>query len=1369
MYTVNVYDANVTYTTNLGNLIKLEREKRGWEQADLAARLSVKQQTVSRWEKGNSRPQYDDVLKVADLFSGDVYEWLAKAGYDIDEPDISLTPYLPLHNLSAEKFEFFSRDLIQALNPGADVNRYGTPGHKQDGIDIYARLSGSILDYQCKRQKQFGPADIKKAVTKTTFKAKHHYLLLSRTASTPARKQILNHSQWSLWDREDISAKVRGLPKDEALRLVDTYFPGKRKSFLGEDEPSPWFTPDQFYLPLADRLKLFSHGWKFVGRQKEQELLKEFEKQVTTQAIFISGRGGIGKSRLLREWAQEAGKLGNVRFVSPGSEIEAKDIELLPTGPSYLVIDDAHERADILAILNGVARTRSEMKILLSTRPYGISRLKDELSRSGITYDSEKIITLNDLTVEDAKLLSTEILSDPSVGGDVQYAQKIAEITKDCPLATVIGSRLVGEGTIKPDLLKNEKRFREERLSRFRDVIAGEIGGSDATSIHDLLEFLAMVQPFNPSDPEFKEAAEKLFEKPFDKIIRDISALEDAGVLLRRGNRLRIIPDLLADYIRADASYDERSNKPTGYADRVFTVLKNKLATNLLVNISQLDWRLAADGAQSSVLNEVWSNLKDQFKKAKVYERASILEALGKVSYYQPEQALEFIRLALDEPSEEVEAEFEGLGLTETPYRVVIEKIPPILRYVAYNVDHLIEALDILKQLAEKDERSTNPRPDHPIRVLQDLASIEPGKPGAYNEAVTTHAIGWLHEPAVGKFSPFDVLDQLLQTEGHTSESKGFSIIMKPFTVRPEAVAGIRQRIVDAAFEVINNKPLNEGMRALKTLSASLSYPMGILGRNISNEDRASWDPGIVTVLQGLAKVVTDPKLDPLIAVEVRGAVSWLAGYGSEVSKPEAKKVLESIPTTLDHELSRAIVDSWGWTFKDDGQPGRDEETLIKWRVELIEKLLAEYKDNLPNLISKLEERITAVNEAKMTRYADAGPFLGELMKLSPDLTTVLGKYLLDNPSSPLIHWFGAVVTVMAEQDRDASLALVKDALEKEDVAFPQTVARALGWGIRLEVVPEEIQFIQKLALSSDGWVRKNIVRAMTRFPKESKSTAIDILLSINITDSKDIADEVLGEFEDRNGAYKSEDLSDKQVQQILSNLVKCPSIDDYNINLFLSKVSFTHPVLTLKLLTDRIEYKEQNEGLEDYQPLPFEWRRSESLRFHETDQYEQSLRTVRNWATVETGNWIRFHYGADLFKLISAGFDSTTLKVLEEWIMSSNERQLEAAAALLGEAKKTFVWENQQFVVDILDQAQKYGSTCYNRVCSALHTSVIQGGKSGTPGQPFPEDLAQRDRSYEIMSKLPPGSPAQRFYKMLYEEAIIEIKRDTYDELDSD
>lgn len=1348
--------------SNLGKLIKSEREKRGWEQADLAAMLKRGQQTISRWEKGNSRPRQDDLLKLAKIFSGDEDVWLTAADYQPEAPDISLAPFLPIFNLAPENFELFSRDLVQAIHLTASVHRYGVPGNDQEGIDLYADcLDKKVFDYQCKRHKQFGPADIDEAVKTTILKANKHYLLLTRRATAEARKAIRKYKNWDLWDLEDVAAEIRRLPQDDALRIVDTYFPGWRKKFLGKNDPSPWLPPEDFFSPLMSKLKIFSHGWSFVGRKKEIESLQNFYKQDDLRAIILSGRGGIGKSRLLREWTSKLPGSTKVVFLSERIEVSPQDYEFLPKGPAYLVIDDVHDRADMLTILSSLARTRPEIKLVLSTRPYGVTRLQDEMVQSGVTFDRDQSIYLNDLTVEDAKNLSEEILI--AVNGDKNYAQRIAEITKDCPLATVVGSQLVGKGQIKPEVLNNDEEFRQQLMRSFRNIVAGQIGTSNPEAVCDLLNLISLIQPINSLDPHFQQLAEKLLGQKDDHILRNVNALEDAGVLLKRGSKLRIVPDLLADYIRADVSYDEKNNRPTGYADKVFDNAQNELATNLLVNISQLDWRLSSSGVQASLLAEVWTNLKKQFRKAKIYERSAILTALEKIAYYQPEQVLEFVRIALEEPTDEIEDQYKQYSFTDPSYRVVTEKIAPVLKYVAYHQDYLHEALELLRSLSSQDKRATNPHPNHPLRVLQDIASIEPGKPVVYNQAVANQVISWLKDAPSPNFSPFDVLDQLLQTEGHTSETKGITITMKPFRVRLEAVAGLRKQVIEVAFDEVTSKPLKEGLRAINSISTALRFPR--------NADVSAWEPCILEILTRLEDVVIDKNIDPYIATEVRSAVSWHSTYSKTSTKVAAKKVLATIPTTLPYEVSRAIVDGWGWTFEREGENHRrNEAALIEWRGKLAKRLISKYKEDYLSLTQFIEERIETIKNSSTSRYPESGYFVSALMEASADYAIFLGDYLLDKPDSPLAPWLNAVIFATAKTDNERAIKLMQAAVKKKSVTLTQCVARTIGWVLYDKPISDqEIELLRQLSQSKDAWARKSIVRAVERFSPEQKQLALEILLGVKVADSKEVADEVLSEFDDKHGKFTVADLSGDQLEKLLASLVECQSIDDYHIELFLNKLSLAKPKETVKFLMSRVEFKEVNPDLKDYDPIPFSWNRNEPVHFNETKEYEQLLRQIRDWATVKTDSWIRFHYGSDLFKLVSAGFDEVTLKVLDEWTSSSDERQLVAAATLLGEAPKNFVWDKQPFISRMLDHAQKFGDKCYRRITSALHSSVLQGGKSGTPGQPFPEDIEQRDRAHEMMQKFPTGSPTHRFYKSLYEEAMSEIDRHTNEDFNFD
>ncbi len=65
----------------LGETLKIRREELGLGQEDLAERIGVSQQTVSRWEKGLALPRPARVVELARLIEVDT-RWLHRvAGY----------------------------------------------------------------------------------------------------------------------------------------------------------------------------------------------------------------------------------------------------------------------------------------------------------------------------------------------------------------------------------------------------------------------------------------------------------------------------------------------------------------------------------------------------------------------------------------------------------------------------------------------------------------------------------------------------------------------------------------------------------------------------------------------------------------------------------------------------------------------------------------------------------------------------------------------------------------------------------------------------------------------------------------------------------------------------------------------------------------------------------------------------------------------------------------------------------------------------------------------------------------------------------------------------------------------------------------
>ena len=59
-----------------GEKLKAERKHRGWSQEELADKLYVSRQSVSKWENGQNYPSIEMVIKISDLFGVTVDELL---------------------------------------------------------------------------------------------------------------------------------------------------------------------------------------------------------------------------------------------------------------------------------------------------------------------------------------------------------------------------------------------------------------------------------------------------------------------------------------------------------------------------------------------------------------------------------------------------------------------------------------------------------------------------------------------------------------------------------------------------------------------------------------------------------------------------------------------------------------------------------------------------------------------------------------------------------------------------------------------------------------------------------------------------------------------------------------------------------------------------------------------------------------------------------------------------------------------------------------------------------------------------------------------------------------------------------------------
>ena len=345
--------------------------------------------------------------------------------------------------------------------------------------------------------------------------------------------------------------------------------------------------------------------------------------------------------------------------------------------------------------------------------------------------------------------------------------------------------------------------------------------------------------------------------------------------MLRRGNTLRIVPDVLADHIIHQVSVTPQGQK-TGYSDTLFHQFASLCPTEVLRNLSELDWRLRQSGTQASdLLDDVWQSIRKEFQDASNYGRTTILGILEPVAVYQPEKTLELVQYALRNPATKSE-DPELSRIYEYTHSDVLRQLPTLLRRISYTLDFIPRCFSLLWELGRDDARELNSNPDHATRVLADLASYDIGKPFVVSHLMLDALEKLFEDPSSHEHlhSPLDIIDPMLAKTGHSTRSEGHSLFFRPFSLKDEDVKSIRQRSLSLVVSCLSSNDLRVSLRALRSLKSALREPVGVFEMNISDEDREQWRPEQLEILAhigGLARRSTEP----VLLISIKEVLWW--------------------------------------------------------------------------------------------------------------------------------------------------------------------------------------------------------------------------------------------------------------------------------------------------------------------------------------------------------------------------------------------------------------------------------------------------------------------------------------------------------------
>jgi hypothetical protein len=1218
--------------------------------------------------------------------------------------------YLPFNdpNVDWAWFEEAVRDLFRRMDGYTNVNLYGVAGDHQDGIDMTANTEErGHVGIQCKKVQNFGAANVTAAVRAATYAADGFILALSIKAAVGARTELAKHAGWDLWDQVRLSDAVRDLPLEAAIDYVERHFgEGTSAAFLGRHRPSTFLSRDAFFEPFTDPNRPINHAWTRVGTSAPLDKLAAFLASDERVAV-VQGPIGIGKSKLLFDLTAEPIVDRSVAFHATGVEITTEGLRELRPGPGLVIVDDAASVGGLGALLAHALRTPG-LKVIL-TGPASNRALQESVLDAGFAPAELCAIALHRLTRVPTIALVQQVIGRQ----DPHIEETVVNNAISSPLDTILTARVLADLQRRRGDLTNPEAVRDLVRALYREVTTGHV--SDEIPKDDVkaaLQLLAALGPAKIEDAGWLDAASAVVAMDLDRLLRTLDAIEDAGILVRRGFHYFIAPEMLRQSLLLEALVVR--GRPTTLPSRILEHFPND--PQFLRNVAIVDLESQSNDGPD-VFTPVWRPVRDVVVQANSLDRAHFVEHLKELGYYKPYDVFELVTYLIDHPATNEETQpFFGAGY-DFDHDDVVRQVAGALRYVMLGSLDLVALCVALLWRLGKDRENFG-RGDDPLQMLTELARYEVGS-GTSLATKIVEAVAALitaGERDTAHRSLLDVIAPVLARDIMSTLSRGKQLTMQRRVLVVDSVRPLRDAATAVVTESAKGPDDRRADRAIELLVDLLRDPEHQVSEP-TTEAVSSWDRERSLSFDALDEVVAAGTW-PLRELRIANLLPFYATYGrSELVRTRATALLQQLASTTNRDRFRLLIDRFLTfdTFMDvrTEEPAVGEERRANFVEKTTSSLLADHADATA-LLDDLAARLDAIERAGLS----GSPWLAfwAIVRLRAERSDALGNAILERRDPRFLRAIAPFVSTRLERDAAEGEAFALRVLAEGSIEAAIGVANALSLreaaGDRDGHVRQEL--FARLLTDPRIAVRRAAAHNLLFFKARYPDRIIALVIVAQLDDDANLSDRVFMAL-----PRGIENMGADTLQKLTAKLERTPELEYWPLA-FLTNIAAKHSPIVMHLLGARV-VDERREH--DFRAVPYVGRAFDELvaALITSPTFPHELAALAERAACVPRARDRF---AVFVGRVANAAPGMVKELVATALHSNDAEQQRFGASLLRHLPHELVMEDVPYVVELLESAYAVSDELGVRVGGPITNALISGASAVGHYEAAPGDL---------------------------------------------